>query len=297
MIAKTVKKVRIGAEVDFLLEAQIGEIVQKALEEDIGSGDVTTASVIPSNAKARGRFLAKGKGIIAGWDVVKRVFAKIDPDVGIDIFVNDGREARSGEFLGNVIGMARALHTGERVALNFLQRMSGIATMTKKFVDAVGDTRARILDTRKTMPGLRVLDKRAVVIGGGHNHRNGLFDMVLIKKNHVAMIGSIREAVRLVRRQHAHRFSVEIEVKTIEEFREALSVDADRILLDNMKLDEMREAAATNGGRIPLEASGNVTLENVAEIASTGVDFISVGQLTHSVPALDISFVIDSHEE
>jgi nicotinate-nucleotide pyrophosphorylase (carboxylating) len=202
---------------------------------------------------------------------------------------SDGDGVARGQVFATIHGPCRALLTGERVALNFLQRMSGIATLTRRFVEAVEGTRAVILDTRKTAPGLRLLDKWAVRLGGGQNHRIGLYDMALIKDNHIAAVGSITEAVKRVRALDERHRPIEVEVTSLEQLREALPLDVDRILLDNMSLDQMREAVRAANGKTPLEASGNVTLDNVAQVAATGVDFISVGALTHSVKALDIS--------
>ncbi len=263
--------------------------IQRALDEDIGDGDVTTLCTVPPEAMLDGQFIAKEAGIIAGLEVAKLTFSLMDDRVRFISLVADGDQVEAGKVIAEVSGPGRALLSGERVALNFLQRMSGIATLTRHFVEAVQDTSAVILDTRKTAPGLRPLDKWAVRLGGGQNHRFGLYDMVLIKDNHIAAVGSISEAVARVRAQDEQERAIEVEVTTLAELREALELDLDRILLDNMSLGEMREAVRMAGGRIPLEASGNVTLENVADIAATGVDYISIGMLTHSARALDIS--------
>jgi nicotinate-nucleotide pyrophosphorylase (carboxylating) len=206
----------------------------------------------------------------------------------------DGEPLTAGQVFATVSGPGRALLSAERVALNCLQRMSGIAALTRQFVDAVQGTRAVILDTRKTAPGLRVLDKWAVRLGGGQNHRHGLFDMVLIKDNHIAAVGGLSEAVRRVRAADAQKLAIEVEVRNLAELREALDLRVDRIMLDNMSLEDLCDAVQVTAGRTPLEASGNVTLANVAEIAATGVDFISVGALTHSAPALDISLKLQT---
>lgn len=271
----------------------IRAIARRALEEDIGDGDITTQSTIPAEAILGGRFVAKETGIIAGLAVAQLTFALVDERVTIAPRVAEGAPVQRGHTFAEISGPCRALLTGERVALNFLQRMSGIATMTQRFVQAVRGTRAIILDTRKTAPGLRALDKWAVRLGGGQNHRSGLYDMVLIKDNHIAAVGSITQAVARVRAADDRRRPIEVEVKTLDELRETLPLNVDRILLDNMSLIEMREAVQLTNGRTPLEASGNVTLDNVAQVAATGVDFISTGSLTHSVRALDISLELD----
>jgi nicotinate-nucleotide pyrophosphorylase (carboxylating) len=271
------------------LQADIDRIVLAALAEDIGDGDVTTENTIPEDARLTGRFLAKESGVVAGVHVVWRTFALLDPRVELLVLIGDGVCVEKGQVIAQVSGPGRAILTGERVALNFLQRMSGIATATRRYVDAVAGTHAIILDTRKTVPGLRVLDKWAVRLGGGANHRIGLYDMALIKDNHVAAVGSITEAVRRVREGDDRNRPVEIEVEDLAQLAEALEAGVDRILLDNMPPDVMREAVRLADARVPLEASGGINMESVREVAETGVDFISVGALTHSVEALDIS--------
>jgi nicotinate-nucleotide pyrophosphorylase (carboxylating) len=275
---------------------QVKPIIQCALDEDIGDGDVTTLCTIPEDAMLEGRFIAKAAGIIAGLDVARLTFALIDERVQINFLVHDGDPVTQGQVFGTINGPTRALLIGERAALNFLQRMSGIATLTRQFVEAVKPHQALILDTRKTAPGLRPLDKWAVKLGGGQNHRAGLFDMVLIKNNHITAVGSITATINRVRDCDDRHRPIEVEVRTLDELREALALQPDRILLDNMGFDQMREAVAIAAGRVPrvpLEASGNVTLETVNAIAATGVDFISSGALTHSVKALDISLTLD----
>lgn len=276
------------------LPAEIDPIIANALAEDIGDGDVTTLNTIPEFAALEGVFLAKEEGVVAGLEVVRRVFQQVDPAVAVVFDLADGDRVARRQVFGTIHGPGRALLTGERVALNFLQRMSGIATMTRRFVDAVAGTHAVILDTRKTVPGLRVLDKWAVRLGGGQNHRIGLYDMAMIKDNHIAAVGGIAEAVRRVRAGDPRHRLIEVEVTTLDQLREALAQSIDRILLDNMSLEQMAEAVRIAAGRIPLEASGNVSLDTVAAIAATGVDFISSGALTHSVRALDISLDIDN---
>lgn len=271
---------------------QIDAIIANALAEDIGDGDVTTLNTVPPDAVLRGVFLAKEAGVVAGLEVTRRVFQQVDPAVELAFDVVDGERVEARQVFGSVRGPGRALLTGERAALNFLQRMSGIATLTRRYVDAVAGTPAVILDTRKTAPGLRVLDKWAVRLGGGQNHRIGLYDMAMIKDNHIAAVGGIAEAVRRVREGDPRGRPIEVEVATLEQLREALDQPIDRILLDNMSLEQMREAVQIAAARIPLEASGNVNLNTVAAIAATGVDYISSGALTHSVRALDISLDI-----
>ena len=270
------------------LSADIIASIKRALEEDIGDGDVTTNGIVPLEATLRGNIVAKQSGVIAGLAVAEAVFHELDEQVTFRSMATEGSVVLSRTTIAELAGSARALLTGERAALNFLGRMSGIATLTRQFVDAVSETRARILDTRKTAPGLRTLDKLAVRIGGGENHRTGLFDMILIKDNHIDFAGSITSAVNRVR-EAATNLEIEVEARSLEDVREALDLDIKRILLDNMTIETMRQAVELAGGRAKLEASGNVTLENVAEVARTGVDFISVGALTHSPKVFDVS--------
>ena len=266
----------------------ISQCINRALEEDIGSGDVTTDSIVPAGASLRGRIIAKQDGTVAGLEVANEVFRSLNPQIAFEANVEDGANVKRGIVLAELNGDARALLTGERTALNFLGRMSGIATLTRQFVDAVAGTGAVILDTRKTAPGLRTLDKLAVQLGGGQNHRTGLFDMVLIKDNHIDFAGSITAAVERVR-AGGTALPIEVETRTLENVREALGLGVERILLDNMSPETMHEAVKIANGRAKLEASGNVTLENVFEVAQTGVDFISVGALTHSPRVFDVS--------
>ncbi|MCB9077702.1 MAG: carboxylating nicotinate-nucleotide diphosphorylase [Anaerolineaceae bacterium] len=281
----------------FNLEEQFPQIeatIRQALAEDIGDGDVTTDCIVPAELVLAGRFIAKQAGVIAGLKVAAQTFALIDQTVQFTPHVTDGNTVTPGQMIAEVQGPGRALLSGERVALNFLQRMSGIATLTRQFVAAVRDTPTTILDTRKTAPGLRLLDKWAVQLGGGRNHRFGLFDMALIKENHIAAAGSITEAVNKVRANDPQQRPIEVEVKNLVELAESLALNVDRVLLDNMSLEDMRRAVQLTAGRAPLEASGNMSLERVAAVASVGVDFISIGMLTHSVQALDISLLLDN---
>ena len=266
----------------------ISDCIKRALEEDIGSGDVTTDSIVPAGASLRGRIIAKQDGVVAGLAVADEVFRLMNSEITFEAKVGGGAKVKRGAILAELNGDARALLTGERTALNFLGRMSGIATLTRQFVDAVAGTRTVILDTRKTAPGLRTLDKLAVRLGGGQNHRTGLFDMVLIKDNHIDFAGSITAAVERVR-AGGTGLPIEVETRTLENVREALQLGVERILLDNMSPETMRAAVEIAKGRAKLEASGNVTLENVLEVAQTGVDFISVGALTHSPRVFDVS--------
>ena len=270
------------------LPVEISQSIRRALDEDIRTGDVTTDTIVPANASLRGRIIAKQTGVVAGLTIAEAVFRERDEHIKFTPQVADGAKVDTKTVVADVVGPARALLTGERTALNFLGRMSGIATLTRQFVDAVSGTRAVILDTRKTAPGLRLTDKLAVRMGGGQNHRTGLFDMVLIKDNHIDFAGSITAAVTRVR-ESGTNLEIEVETRTLAHVREALALEVERILLDNMSPELMREAVQLTNGRAKLEASGNVSLENVLEVARTGVDFISVGALTHSPKVFDVS--------
>lgn len=273
---------------DATLPLEILDCLKRALEEDIGAGDITTDSIVPAGAMLRGQIVAKQAGVVAGLDLAKMVFQLLDENINFKPGVREGSFVTSGKLLADLSGSARALLTAERTSLNFLGRMSGIATLTRQFVDAVSGTRAKILDTRKTAPGLRLIDKLAVRRGGGDNHRMGLFDMILIKDNHIDFAGSLVEAVRRVRATRT-KLEIEVEARDLGQVREALEIGVERILLDNMTTETMRQAVSLNAGRARLEASGNVTLENVMQIAETGVEFISVGALTHSARVFDVS--------
>lgn len=267
------------------------KLIHNALEEDVGPGDITTWSVLFGEEKGVARAIAKTDLTVAGLTVFEEVFFALDPGIHCIRYFDDGSSVTCGQVLAQISGKLVSILTAERVALNFLQRMCGIATLTRKFVDAIEGTGAKILDTRKTAPGLRYLDKYAVRMGGGYNHRFGLYDGILIKDNHIVAAGGISRAIERVRMTTPHTLKVEVEAKNLAEVEEALKSGADIIMLDNMTVADMRKAVALVQGKIPLEASGNVTLENVREIAETGVDFISVGMLTHSVPAADISLL------
>ena len=268
----------------------IEEAVARALAEDVGTGDVTTQATVPEDALARGLITQKAPGVVFGIALVQETFRELDAGVGFELMVEEGRWREGGAVL-EIEGSARAILTGERTALNFLQRLSGVATMAARAVRAVEDTGAVILDTRKTTPGLRDLEKAAVAAGGATNHRAGLYDAILIKENHAALAGGVGEAVRRAR-ERAPELPLEVECRNLEEVDEALAAGAPRILLDNMDPEQLRVAVDHVSGRAELEASGGATLETVREIASTGVQFISVGALTHSAPALDFSLIL-----
>jgi nicotinate-nucleotide pyrophosphorylase (carboxylating) len=271
------------------LSSDILQAIQRALAEDIGPGDATTDSIVPTDATMEGQIIAKQSGIAAGLDIAAAVYQMLDSRVSFQAQVAEGDQVTNRQGLATVAGPARALLTGERTALNFLGRMSGIATLTRRFVDAVDGTNAVILDTRKTAPGLRSFDKLAVRRGGGQNHRIGLYDMILIKDNHIDFAGSLSTAVRLAR-TGGKGLEIEVEARTLEDVAEALEMGVERILLDNMPPEMMRQAVKITNGQAKLEASGNVTLENIRQVAETGVDFISTGALTHSVKVFDVSF-------
>ena len=269
-------------------------ILDLALAEDIGTGDVTTLATVPPGTHARASLVAKASGVVSGVDVAGAAFARVDPTVTYLPQLADGAKVEPGQPISLVEGPAPSLLMAERVALNLLQRLSGVATLTARYVAATAGTDARIVDTRKTTPGLRILEKAAVRHGGGHNHRFGLADGVLIKDNHLAALGPpapgrVRRAVALARERVPHTLRIEVEVTTLPEVEEAVAAAADAILLDNMDVPTMRQAVALVAGRALLEASGGVTLDRVRAVAETGVDLISVGALTHSAPALDIS--------
>jgi nicotinate-nucleotide pyrophosphorylase (carboxylating) len=273
----------------------VDPLIERALEEDLGPGDATTDSIIAAELKGEGRLLARSNGVVAGLPVFFRVFRILDPNVEIRETAQDGIRAASGDGLGGVRGSVRTLLKGERTALNFLQRLSGISTLTDAYARAVEGTGCGILDTRKTTPTMRELEKYAVRVGGGSNHRFGLFDMVLIKNNHVDAAGGVSTAVERclhVLRQRGLDLKIEVEARNLDEVLEAVEFPVHRILLDNMSPAAMQEAVELIGSRAETEASGNIRLDNVRETAETGVRFISVGALTHSAPAMDISFRI-----
>ncbi len=264
-------------------------VIRTALDEDIGPGDITTGAALRGDETGIAHATAKAEMVVAGIDVFGEVFLLLDSSLIFTARRRDGETVERGDLLAEISGNLASILTAERVALNLFQRMSGIATMTRRYSDAISGTRAKILDTRKTVPGLRILDKQAVRVGGGFNHRFALYDGVLIKDNHITAAGGIGPAVKRVRENVPHTLKIEVEVKDMAELEEALAAGVDAILLDNMGLKEMAGAVQRVAGKIPLEASGNMTLERVREVAATGVDLISVGALTHSVTAADIS--------
>ncbi|MDY5941281.1 MAG: carboxylating nicotinate-nucleotide diphosphorylase [Eubacteriales bacterium] len=278
--------------------ASVDRLIETALEEDIGTGDITTACCIPVGSTAYGRFLAKEEGVVCGLDVARRVFLRVDPNTKFTARKKDGDRVSLREIIAEVSGDAHSLLTAERVALNLMQRMSGIATRTAEAVKAVAGTHARICDTRKSTPGMRVLEKYAVRVGGGSNHRFNLADGILIKDNHIVAAGGITAAVRAAKANAPHTLKIEVETENEEQIREALSAGADIIMLDNMTVPQMADAVRLIAGRAVTEASGNMGDRDLAEVASTGVDLISIGALTHSVRSLDISlkFKIEGSE-
>ncbi len=265
------------------------EIIRLALEEDVGGGDVTTLSTVPEANRSRGKFLAKEPLIVCGLPALKRVFELIDERIAVTSLVSDGDEVKKGDLIATIEGPARGILTGERTALNLLQRLSGVATKTREAVRQVEGTKAVIVDTRKTTPGMRNLEKYAVRMGGGTNHRTGLYDGVLIKDNHIRAAGGITQAIVNARSQAHHLLKIEVEVENFEQLEEALQAKADIIMLDNMSLADMTEAVRRVNGQALTEASGNMGERNLGEVAKTGVDIISIGALTHSARAMDIS--------
>jgi nicotinate-nucleotide pyrophosphorylase (carboxylating) len=274
------------------MEHLIGKLIEDALFEEIGPGDITSEAVIPEEASATAEIIAKQDLVLAGALIAREVFRKIDPWVQFTPLAHEGGRVQSGSIIAQVQGRTRMLLAGERVALNLMQHLSGIATTTARFVEALKGSRAEILDTRKTLPGLRALEKYAVRMGGGRNHRFGLYDGILIKDNHIKAAGGIIKAMAGIRKKVHPLLKIEVEVKTLDEVREAMAAGATMILLDNMPPALMKQAVGIVGERVLVEASGNVTLDNVKAIAETGVDFISSGSLTHSAPAADISMKI-----
>jgi nicotinate-nucleotide pyrophosphorylase (carboxylating) len=275
-----------------MVSPQIRKIIKAALAEDIGAGDMTTQAIVSRKKKGRAQVIAKDDFVLAGMDVFEETFRLLDENIKVKKIINDGGRAKKGNIIAEVSGSLFYMLQAERVALNLLQRMSGIATLAAKYMEAVRGTKAKILDTRKTVPGLRILDKMAVRFGGGSNHRTGLYDGVLIKDNHIEVAGGIAAAVKAQRKRLPHTLKIEVETKNMQEVKEALNCGVDIIMLDNMTVPAMKKAVTLIAGRALVEASGNVTLQNVAVIAATGVDLISVGELTHSVRAADISLKI-----
>lgn len=272
----------------------IRDTVRRALAEDIGPGDITGLTTVEAHVRARGVFLAKQDGVLAGTAVVAECFRQADATALFEALVAEGERFAPGDHLARVEGPARALLAAERVALNFLQRLCGVASLARAFVDAIAGTGAVIVDTRKTTPGLRALEKAAVLAGGARNHRYALYDAVLIKDNHIRVAGGVRRAIERARAGAPHCMKIEIEVASLDEVRQALDAGADIVMLDNMPLDQMAEAVGIIGGRALIEASGGITLDRARAVAETGVDLISVGRLTHSAPAVDISLELET---
>jgi nicotinate-nucleotide pyrophosphorylase (carboxylating) len=277
---------------------QIEEIIDRALVEDLGKGDVTTEALIPADRRGTGFIVAKKEGILAGINVAKQVFQRVDPELTVEVLLEDGAGVKPGSKLANVSGSIASILKAERVALNFLQRLSGIASETNRYVETVKGLPVRIMDTRKTAPGLRSLEKHAVKAGGGENHRMSLGDGILIKDNHLAALRSrglnIKQIVARARQNSPQRLPVEVEVGTVSEALEAAEAGADIVMLDNMSLEDMRKAVKSIHGRALVEASGGIMLDNVRAVAETGVDLISIGALTHSARALDISLELEA---
>jgi nicotinate-nucleotide pyrophosphorylase (carboxylating) len=277
---------------------QIEEIIDRALAEDVGKGDVTTEALIPGDRQGTGFIVAKKEGILAGTNIAKQVFHQVDPELKVEALLEDGARVEPGSKVAKVSGSIASILRAERVVLNLLQRLSGIASETNRYVEAVKGLPVRIMDTRKTTPGLRSLEKHAVRVGGGENHRMSLGDGILIKDNHLAALRSqglnIKQIVARARQNSPQRLPVEVEVGTVSEALEAVEAGADIVMLDNMNLEDMRKATKSIHGRALIEASGGITLDNVRAVAETGVDFISIGALTHSARALDISLELEA---
>ncbi len=276
----------------FLKEKDIRPIIILALKEDIGDGDITTNAIFNSNGESKAVITAKENGIFCGGDIVKIIYNEIDPAVKISVIKKDGKEVKKGDPVLKITGRTKSLLTGERTCLNFIQRMSGIATRTKNIINILDNTKINILDTRKTAPGLRMLDKYSVKCGGGKNHRIGLFDMVLIKDNHIKAAGSITEAVKRIRNSYGKKFKIEIEVKTGEEADEAVKCGVDVIMLDNMNDEQIKKSISIINCKAKIEVSGNMDEARLKEISNLNIDFISIGALTHSVKAFDLSMKI-----
>jgi len=272
--------------------SQINKIIDIALKEDLGPGDITTSAIIDPSIKGKARLLAKEEIILAGVEIFSSVFSLLDTEIVVEYNYHDEDVVPKGDHICIVKGSMRGILIGERTALNFLQHLSGIATLTRRYVEKIDPSQVRVIDTRKTTPGLRMLEKYAVRMGGGFNHRFGLFDGILIKDNHIAVAGSISEALAKIKGRVPHTLKIEVEVDDIKGVKEAIRAGADAILLDNMSLEEIREAVSIAGGRVLLEASGGVTLESIEGISRTGINLISVGAITHSARSVDISLEV-----
>ncbi len=291
-MAQAYYSAQIGGKKMEFSQIQVKHQIEEWLLEDIGGGDITTNNIVPKGAKTKAIIHAKQEGILAGVDIAKLVFQSLSDSISFHACVEDGTKLTKGTIIAEIEGDARAILTGERLALNLLQRMSGVATKTAQFAVLIAGTKARIVDTRKTTPGLRMLEKYAVTVGGGANHRLGLYDAVMIKDNHIKVAGGIKEAIERVRAKIGHTVKVEVEVESMQQLEAALKAKADIIMLDNMSLMQMKEAVERIDGAAIVEASGGITESTIADIAKTGVDIISSGALTHSVKALDISLDI-----
>jgi len=272
--------------------SQIDKIIDTALEEDLGPGDITTSAIIDPSTKGEARILAKEDIILAGIEIFSRVFSRLDPEIVVEHTYHDGDVVPNGDDIGIVRGSMRGILSGERTALNFLQHLSGIATLTRTYIEKIDPSSVRVIDTRKTTPGLRILEKYAVRMGGGFNHRFGLFDGILIKDNHIAAAGSISEALAKIKEKLPHTLKIEVEVDDIKGVEEAIGAGVDAILLDNMSVKEMKKSVSIAGGRVLLEASGGITLESIWDISETGVNLISVGAITHSARSVNISLEV-----
>jgi nicotinate-nucleotide pyrophosphorylase (carboxylating) len=267
------------------------DVIHRALQEDIGYGDITTSLLIPEESKSRAHYIAKGSFVLSGLPFVREVFRNLNSSIVFKAFYHDGSKVKQGNVVAEISGRTHTILKGERVSLNILQRLSGIATLTSMYVKRIEGLKARIVDTRKTTPCQRFMEKYAVRVGGGYNHRFGLFDGILIKDNHIKALGSIKKALNAAKKGH-HLFKIEVEVKNLKELQEAIEAGADIVMLDNMSVHDMKKAVEITKGRVMIEASGNIKLDNVREVAETGVDLISVGALTHSAIAADISLKI-----
>lgn len=276
------------------MNGKIRHLIELALSEDIGKGDLTSEAIIDEDLLAKGIIAAKEEGVIAGLEIAKMVFCQLDPNLVFESSFKDGNKVMRGEEVVTLKGKVKSILSGERTALNFLQRLSGIATLTSKYQEKIKDTDVKILDTRKTAPGLRALEKYAVKMGGGENHRMGLFDMILIKENHIKAVGGISKAIEKAKAKYPNE-KIEVETKNLDELKEAVNLEVDWIMLDNMSIDEMKKAVKvirSSKKETKIEASGRIDLNNVREVALTGINFISVGALTHSAPALDFSLLL-----
>jgi nicotinate-nucleotide pyrophosphorylase (carboxylating) len=273
------------------IPTSISELIKHAIEEDIGHGDITSSLLVADDSISRALYIAKGSFVLAGFPFAREVFHLLDAHTDFKTFYNEGTRVRKGDILAEVSGKTAALLAGERVSLNILQRLSGIATLTSQYVEAISGTKAKITDTRKTTPCHRIMEKYAVRMGGGVNHRFGLYDGILIKDNHIEAVGSIKKAIKRAKKGH-HLLKIEVEIEHLNDLKEAVEAGADVVMLDNMSVEDIKKAVKISSARVVIEVSGNIRLKNVKSLAMTGVDIISVGALTHSSPAADISLKI-----